>query len=121
MSNHNQLLTPEEKHRMIAKAAYFRAEKEGFTGRDPMKDWFAAEAEIEKSLKLYRQAKLRNNESAAYDRLRLEIKKVNSGLEAFSEKSAQLLVAWKDRGSNFLTQVSKVANERMSRYRKKNG
>ena len=35
-----------ERCRMIAAAAYYRAEKRGFTGGDPVQDWLAAEAEI---------------------------------------------------------------------------
>jgi hypothetical protein len=31
----------------ISVAAYFRAEKRGFTGGDPTEDWLAAEAEID--------------------------------------------------------------------------
>lgn len=32
---------------MIAEAAYYRAEKRGFTGGDPIADWVAAEAEVD--------------------------------------------------------------------------
>jgi hypothetical protein len=32
---------------MIAEAAYYRAEKRGFTGGDPVADWVAAEAEVD--------------------------------------------------------------------------
>lgn len=39
-----------EKQRMIANAAYFRAIQKGFGNTDPVEDWLAAEAEIEKSL-----------------------------------------------------------------------
>ena len=40
-------VTPEERYRMIAEAAYFRAEKRGFTGGDVVNDWIQAEAEID--------------------------------------------------------------------------
>lgn len=33
-------------HHMIAEAAYFRAERRGFQGGCPMKDWLEAEHEI---------------------------------------------------------------------------
>lgn len=42
--------TPEERHRQIAEAAYFRAEQRGFSGRDPERDWYEAEAEIDAAL-----------------------------------------------------------------------
>lgn len=32
--------------RMVAEAAYFRAEKRGFVGGSPEEDWYAAEAEL---------------------------------------------------------------------------
>jgi hypothetical protein len=35
-----------ERERMIAEAAYFRAERRGFSGGDPLTDWLEAEAEI---------------------------------------------------------------------------
>ncbi len=38
--------TPEQRYCMVAEAAYFRAERQGFLG-DPVQDWTAAEAEIE--------------------------------------------------------------------------
>jgi hypothetical protein len=38
-------LTPEQRYMMVAEAAYYRAERQGFMG-DPAQDWVAAEAEI---------------------------------------------------------------------------
>jgi hypothetical protein len=32
---------------LIAEAAYFRAEARGFAGGDPVRDWLAAEAEVD--------------------------------------------------------------------------
>ena len=43
-------VTPDERHRLIAEAAYHRAEKRGFTGGDPLHDWLEAEAQIENEL-----------------------------------------------------------------------
>jgi len=43
-------VTAEERYRMIAEAAYFRAEKRGFVGGDIAEDWIQAEAEIDRSL-----------------------------------------------------------------------
>ncbi len=36
----------EERGRMIAEAAYYRAEQRGFQGGDPQQDWLEAELEI---------------------------------------------------------------------------
>lgn len=41
----------ETRRRMIAEAAYFRAEQRGFTGGDPLTDWIAAEAEVDAVLR----------------------------------------------------------------------
>ncbi len=41
-------MTAEERYRMIAVVAYYRAEKRGFIGGDPAQDWVDAEAEVEK-------------------------------------------------------------------------
>lgn len=43
-------VTPEERYQMIAKAAYFRAEKRGFATGDTARDWLEAEAEIDRML-----------------------------------------------------------------------
>lgn len=40
------ILTPEERRRMIAEAAYLRAQNRGFSGGNPEQDWLEAEAEI---------------------------------------------------------------------------
>jgi hypothetical protein len=40
-------VTAEQRQRMIAEAAYFRAQRRGFQGGNPLEDWLAAEAEID--------------------------------------------------------------------------
>jgi hypothetical protein len=44
-------VSAEERWRMIAEAAYFRAEKRGFSGGDPADDWVQAEKQIDALLK----------------------------------------------------------------------
>lgn len=39
-------VTPEQRHQMIAEAAYKRAQKRSFVGGNPENDWYEAEAEI---------------------------------------------------------------------------
>lgn len=41
-----EAVTMEERHRMIAEAAYYIAERRGFQGGDPEQDWREAEAQI---------------------------------------------------------------------------
>jgi len=39
-------LSPEERHRLIAEAAYYLAEQRNFMGGDPVQDWLAAEIDV---------------------------------------------------------------------------
>jgi Protein of unknown function (DUF2934) len=41
---------PQERYRMIAETAYFRAERRGFIGGSSEEDWFQAEAEVDSRL-----------------------------------------------------------------------
>jgi Protein of unknown function (DUF2934) len=43
-------VTVEERRKMIAEAAFIRAERRGFVGGDPNDDWLAAEREIDQIL-----------------------------------------------------------------------
>jgi Protein of unknown function (DUF2934) len=45
-----QAVTAEERWKMVAEAAYLRAERRGFSGGNPTDDWLAAEAEVDKIL-----------------------------------------------------------------------
>ena len=39
--------SPEQRCEMIEQAAYFRAEKRGFQGGDPVADWLLAETQVD--------------------------------------------------------------------------
>lgn len=43
-------LTPAERMKMIAEAAYFMAEKRGFSGGSELSDWVAAEKQVDAQL-----------------------------------------------------------------------
>lgn len=43
-------VTPEDRYRMIATAAYFCAEQRGFAGGCEMEDWISGEAQIDAML-----------------------------------------------------------------------
>ena len=43
-------ISPEERHRLIAEAAYYRASRRGFNGGAEVEDWLAAEAEVDNQL-----------------------------------------------------------------------
>ncbi len=44
-------LSAEERRRLIAEAAYLRAEQRGFIGGDPVQDWMEAEADLDSRLR----------------------------------------------------------------------
>jgi hypothetical protein len=46
----NMPITPEQRYQMIATAAYFLAERRGFTSGNEMQDWITAEAQINAQL-----------------------------------------------------------------------
>lgn len=43
-------VTAEERYRMIADAAYYKAERRGFVGGHPVNDWIEAEVEVDRLL-----------------------------------------------------------------------
>jgi hypothetical protein len=49
-SRPRQSITPEQRHHMIAEAAYFRALRRGFRGDAEMRDWLEAEVEVDARL-----------------------------------------------------------------------
>lgn len=69
----------DQRWRMIAEAAYYRARARNFKGGNPGEDWLAAEAEIDRKLAdgtgTGSQAGASQDEQAAYRRLREEVEK----------------------------------------------
>lgn len=45
-------LSPELRREMVREAAYYRAEKRGFQGGDPVSDWLAGEQEVDTALSM---------------------------------------------------------------------
>jgi hypothetical protein len=45
-------LSPGLRQEMIREAAYFRAEKRGFQGGDPISDWLLSEQEVDSALSM---------------------------------------------------------------------
>lgn len=44
------VITPDERHRMIAEAAYYRALNRSFVGGSPEEDWLQAEQDVNRVL-----------------------------------------------------------------------
>ena len=80
MNNINKIPTSEDKHRMIETAAYYRAQKRGFSNDDPVADWFEAEREIEALLQ-GGDAGTDSQEHAAYQRMRAEFRRILAGAQ----------------------------------------
>ena len=81
MNKDKKAPTAEEKHRMIATAAYYRAQKRGFSDGDPVADWLEAEMEIEALLQQSEKGRSSRQEHAAYERMRAEFKKFLAGAQ----------------------------------------
>jgi hypothetical protein len=81
MNNLSKISASEEKNRMIETAAYFRAQKRGFSNGDSVKDWLEAEREIDALFHPLDEAGAGMQEHAAYQRLRAEFKKILSGAQ----------------------------------------
>ena len=71
----------DEKHHMIETAAYYRAEKRGFSSGDPVADWIEAEREINTSLQHHDDPVSAEHETAAYRRSRDEFKRIMAGTQ----------------------------------------
>ena len=54
--NHRMEVTPKERDKMVAVAAYFRAERRGFVPGHEVEDWCQAAAIIDSMLKNMREA-----------------------------------------------------------------
>lgn len=50
VSKPSQPISTDERWRMIAQAAYLRANERGFSGGDPLSDWLAAEKQVDAKL-----------------------------------------------------------------------
>jgi len=64
-------ITRDEKRRMIAEAAYFHSCSRQSSGSDPIGDWLAAEADIERSLTKHCAAGTRRKKLEDYHRVGL--------------------------------------------------
>lgn len=103
----------EERRRMIAEAAYFRAAARGFEGGDPVQDWLAAEAEIDRVLP---PPERQSEERAAYEKLREEIERrfaeMREAVNAEAVRGAvdRAVVQLKEVGGYTADTINKVAD-----------
>lgn len=109
-----------QRRQMIAEAAYFRAERRGFDGGDPVEDWTAAEAEVDARLKAMRQGEddllvrldaalaNANNRLAA---LRRKLKSLSADAQTEWQKDADKLAKLRDKLRKQLTGLREQGEE----------
>jgi hypothetical protein len=108
----------EKKRRMIAEAAYFRAQQRGFANSDPVQDWLAAEAEIDEHLERLREREMQNQELAAYEKMRRQMKKILAdtrdtiNVETFKQAFERVNKEFKDFGE-FLPETVDRASKKL--------
>lgn len=88
-----------QRRQMIEEAAYFRAERSGFTG-DPLADWLAAEVEVDEAISRMESAhlleQLENGLLAAQRRIKALNKKLAADARAEWRDDVAKLVELKD-------------------------
>jgi hypothetical protein len=72
-----------QRRQMIAEAAYFRAERRGFNGGDPVRDWHEAEADVDAQLRDLEEGRL-------LERIEESLAAANEKLGALKRKLARL-------------------------------
>lgn len=75
----SQKIDAAQRRQMIAEAAYFRAERRGFDGGDPVRDWVEAEAEVDAEI-----ARLEHEQ--ALERLEARIETATKKLAALKRR-----------------------------------
>jgi len=117
MDNINNISTSAERKRMIETAAYFRAEKRGFSNGDPVKDWLEAEGEIGALLKHPDETDSSSQERAAYQRMRAEFKKILAGAQ--DTINADTIKQAFDRAGRELRELGEFVPETVDRVAKR--
>jgi hypothetical protein len=107
------LITEQDRQRLIAEDAYFRALNRGFEGGDPLADWLAAEREINRLLPGPKQQK---EEQAAYTKLRavlherLAAVRENVNADTMREALDKARASLRDAGEHTAETIDKVAS-----------
>jgi hypothetical protein len=117
MDNINKISTSEERKRMIETAAYYRAERRGFSNGDPVKDWLEAEGEIGALFKHPVEADSSKQERAAYQRMRAEFKKILAGAQ--DTINAETIKQAFDRAGRELRELGEFVPETVDRVGKR--
>ena len=109
----NTSVTPEQRYKMIAEAAYFRAEKRGFVGGNVANDWLDAEAEIDLILQQQSDAKQEGASAKKAFQQRLE-KQLKEWDAKFKKLQAMAKKAKADIRADIEKQIANLADKRAS-------
>jgi hypothetical protein len=106
-----------QKRRMVAEAAYYRAQKRGFANSDPVEDWLVAEAEIDEYLENLCNHETQNQEIAAYEKMRRRMTKIFAdtrdtiNVETFKQAFEKVNKEFKDIGEFLPETVDKASKK----------
>lgn len=114
-----QPMTPEQRYQMIAEAAYFRAQRQGFCG-NPAQDWLEAEADIDRALLQSQQAGLSPKQAfqqkleaqlqeldMLFDKLKLQASLGKADLSTEIQKQLELLTHKRSAAQAKLNELSR--------------
>lgn len=99
MNNINPSYISEQRHRMIETAAYYRAQRRGFSDGDAVKDWFEAEREIDVLFRPAVPADAGRQEAAG------AVEKMDPRRDDLLENRPGFFGIWKYKGSRFLNEA----------------
>ena len=113
----NISVTPEQRYKMIADAAYFRAEKRGFVGGNVANDWLEAEAEIDLILQQQSDSKQAgaSTKKAFQQRLEKQLKEWDAKFETLQAKAKK---AKAEIRADLEKQIATLADKRASANKK---
>jgi hypothetical protein len=113
-----QSVSAGQRRQMIAEAAYFRAERRGFNGGDPVADWVEAEIEVDAELsRLGRQHVIERLETAVatatktLEALKKKVTKLAAGARAEWQQDADRLKKLRDALRQKLGEVREQSEE----------
>jgi hypothetical protein len=93
---------------MIADAAYFRAERRGFNGGDPVADWLAAEAEVDARLRAI-------DGKSVLEELDERLAVANGRLRAFKKKLSGMKADVREEWTQDIEKLAKLRDKFQTR------
>lgn len=108
-------VSSEQRYRMIAEAAYLRAEKRGFVGGDVADDWLKAEAEIDRILSPETGDEGTTTKQAFQQKLEMQLKEWDAEFEKLKVKAKQ---AKTEIRADIEKQIENLAEKRAAAHEK---